>query len=516
MHRIRRLFYDLRVSPGSGVSAFAVRQRVEALTADAVLPALDAVFSRIAPLDEIWRIDRIEVDLGRIDPNQLDRVLPERIGGEVGEALAASAAVVIPAGSRRGSTRPDAGMQDRARPEQDGAMAMSRSGFMEECLAAFIETGSLPWWGGEIAAAHPEQVMAEWLDLSPESARKLMPFVVSSPVTRRRFARQFGESARVRFLKQILPERIGAIRDWISIVARTLEDARKPGPADVKPDEAAWTLLLEALARSDPEKAPAQTLIEAVARHLGMPAADIEVLRRIREAAAHIPASDAALVRQVIQATGIQPPAASRSHIPGDTGPGSAPETPDTAPARPGASPWPWRRPKAAEPITTVYIDNAGLILVWPYLPRFFEALKLTGGSGFQDPAAHQRAVHLVQYLATGASGAPEHRLPLCKILCGLALDEPLTAEFTPTPDEIREAGDLLTAIIGHWSALGATSIAGFQTAFLQREGRLDTGDDSLRLTVERRGYDVLLERLPWGISLIRLSWMAGPLSVEW
>ncbi len=40
--------------------------------------------------------------------------------------------------------------------------------------------------------------------------------------------------------------------------------------------------------------------------------------------------------------------------------------------------------------------------------------------------------------------------------------------------------------------------------------------DEGWRLKVARTGYDVLLDRLPWGIGFVLLPWMKQPLYVEW
>jgi hypothetical protein len=35
-------------------------------------------------------------------------------------------------------------------------------------------------------------------------------------------------------------------------------------------------------------------------------------------------------------------------------------------------------------------------------------------------------------------------------------------------------------------------------------------------LKVQPRAFDMLLDRLPWGFSIIKLPWMQGVLHVEW
>ncbi|MEM9214098.1 MAG: contractile injection system tape measure protein [Cyanobacteria bacterium P01_F01_bin.150] len=42
------------------------------------------------------------------------------------------------------------------------------------------------------------------------------------------------------------------------------------------------------------------------------------------------------------------------------------------------------------------------------------------------------------------------------------------------------------------------------------------TGEQNWTLRVEQMAIDVLLTRLPWGVSMVKLPWMDGLLTVEW
>jgi hypothetical protein len=163
-----------------------------------------------------------------------------------------------------------------------------------------------------------------------------------------------------------------------------------------------------------------------------------------------------------------------------------------------------------------VYIDNAGLILLWQYIPRYFESLGLVRDGCFLTEAKQARAVLLLHYLAGFATEFIEEQLTLSKILCGLDTTSPVPVQLDPTEHERHEAEELLFSVIGHWTALGTTSVAGLQGAFLHREGRLLRNDLGWQLLVERKAYDLLLDKLPWGFGLIRLKWMQQTLSVEW
>jgi len=73
-----------------------------------------------------------------------------------------------------------------------------------------------------------------------------------------------------------------------------------------------------------------------------------------------------------------------------------------------------------------------------------------------------------------------------------------------------------LIAVINHWEVLKNTSADGLREAFLQRRGKLSRVDGGWLMQVEQRAIDVLLNKLPWGISIIKLPWMNEMLFVEW
>ncbi len=163
-----------------------------------------------------------------------------------------------------------------------------------------------------------------------------------------------------------------------------------------------------------------------------------------------------------------------------------------------------------------VYIHNAGLVLVAPYIPRLLEMLNLTADSEFKSRSAAERGIHLLQYLVNRSCSSPEYQLVLNKILCGVTTGTPIVREITMDDNEATVIVSLLQSIIEHWTAIGSTSVAGLQESFLQREGRLRLKNDSWHLLVEARAFDMLLDRLPWSFSLIKFPWMQRPIHVEW
>ncbi len=66
------------------------------------------------------------------------------------------------------------------------------------------------------------------------------------------------------------------------------------------------------------------------------------------------------------------------------------------------------------------------------------------------------------------------------------------------------------------WEAIEGTSLDGLRETFLQREGRLERRPDGWHLRVQRQPVDVLVDQLPWSISVVYHRWMDWPVFVEW
>ncbi len=163
-----------------------------------------------------------------------------------------------------------------------------------------------------------------------------------------------------------------------------------------------------------------------------------------------------------------------------------------------------------------IAIDNAGLVLIWPHLKEIFRKLELFVPLADDRQQPEADAVLLLQQLVTGQPAAMEHCLTLNKLLCGLPLNAPVPRRRQRSAAWTVEVDALLTAMIKQWSFLKKTSVAGFRNTFLQRQGILQAEETGWLLKVERKTFDILLEQLPWGIGMIKLSWMRQPLRVEW
>lgn len=163
-----------------------------------------------------------------------------------------------------------------------------------------------------------------------------------------------------------------------------------------------------------------------------------------------------------------------------------------------------------------ILIVYAGIVLLHPFLKQLFVSTRLLKEEIFGTSKKQDKAVHILYYLATGKTDPEEHETTLLKCLCGMDIYFPLEKRSDLTAKMKQEADQCLKAAIGHWKALKNTSIDGLRETFIQRSGRLKINNNGYTLDVEKKGMDILLEKLPWSVGFVKLPWMDQPLLVNW
>jgi hypothetical protein len=371
----------------------------------------------------------------------------------------------------------------------DGNMPrrLTRAQSVQQALLHFLRTGMLPWWFRLASGERLEDaVTVAWsADDPPDTGRGGWPEIISllaaSPTARVRLSRQFSAMMLDRLLRRLSPAMADAVASVVAITAhQTLPEMAR------QLQERLWQAAFLLAAQGRP--ATGDDLHHEWAR-LAVPDGGA--------------AEDA--VRKI---TAISPETAGKQAS------GAAPE--DPAPPAPGR-----RAPFLARDAPDgeldldegLFVENAGLVLLHPFLPALFERLGVAADDVILQP---DRALALLHVLATGNTPAPEYRLLVPKLLCGLPLDEPAPAPIELTKEDLEEAAALLTAVIGHWEALADASPNALRGTFLTRPGKLSIRGGDWLLQLEQRSFDVLLDRLPWSIGAVRLPWMTRLLWVEW
>ena len=163
-----------------------------------------------------------------------------------------------------------------------------------------------------------------------------------------------------------------------------------------------------------------------------------------------------------------------------------------------------------------ILIKNAGLAVIAHYLEYYFSNLGMLNGGAFSSPEMADRAVHLVQYLATGKTGGTEDSLALNKLLCGLSPEASVSASIELTEQEVQASDALLKRVIKRWIMMDHLSIEQLQYGFLIRGGSVKLDEEEWLLTVDESIEDAFLEYAIWGKTFFRFTWMGKPVKVEW
>lgn len=172
---------------------------------------------------------------------------------------------------------------------------------------------------------------------------------------------------------------------------------------------------------------------------------------------------------------------------------------------------------KLVLPSSGIYIDNAGLVILHPFLPNLFQKLNLCEEEVWKNKQSQHKAVLLTQYLVTGQEVFFENELVLNKLMCGFPIEIVVNTKQKISRKEKEICKDLLSAVIEHWNVLKGTSTEALRETFLQRAGKLSVSEThSAELWVEEKGVDILLDSLPWGTGMIRTPWMEEFLMVYW
>lgn len=161
-------------------------------------------------------------------------------------------------------------------------------------------------------------------------------------------------------------------------------------------------------------------------------------------------------------------------------------------------------------------IENTGLTTLHPFFIPFFDQLNLTEKNDWKSEKDAHKAVLLMHFLVFGDESFDENKMVLNKILCGLQSDEVIPANMRLNAYEKEACEDLLRAVIQHWSFMKDSSIDAFRETFLKRNGKIEFKNKNPEIWIEKKGFDILLNQIPWSISTIKTPWMERLLFCHW
>ena len=163
-----------------------------------------------------------------------------------------------------------------------------------------------------------------------------------------------------------------------------------------------------------------------------------------------------------------------------------------------------------------IRVNNAGLIIYWPFLTRLFEQLSLVENALFISQSAQNRAIYLLQYLVNNTTDDPEFELVLNKILVGMPISEQLNPIKNLSLEEKNMTVSLMNGLIQNWPKVRNSTPTGIQETFIQREAILSQNKEQYKLMITKKTVDILVASIPWNLSVIKLPWMAKPLHIAW
>lgn len=555
---IGRQVLEIEIEHLPDSDAFIVQQEVRDHFQTAVVPAMAEAFDRCVPADTVLRLDRLTLDVGRIPRAQLGELFASRVCQALEDELIV-------------------GHEPLASQSFGGTERLSHADRVLELWHYTLQHGRLPWWASPPDADKLESDVVEALGSRRSLPPATTQLLRSHDVALRRIALHGSEQLFERVLNLLSADLARLVVPALQLLLLLLEESAvdRVQPTRLRAEISLSALEEATRANSTDPLLRLRTLLtnglDAAARVASSPTADLrrELSSRLEKSRSGIGPVCPAPVREVIaevlyvdrvssrldeerperailgadlpdeekrfrrsnktqldsaptmSAPAEEPRRSTRSDATGDAFPhaglrgersdleeqGRATSLPDTDQAQEGS-------PLADG--QTNYVDDAGMVLLHPFLTAHFKKLGLQRDGNFVNEEARERAVHQLRFLATGQEDATEPLLVLAKILCGMEPSAPVGRSAGLDELARTQAATLMEAVIRHWAALKNTTPEGLRETFLRREGRLEKIEDGWRLRVDARGFDVLLARLPWPLSVIRLPWMSETLFVEW
>jgi len=160
------------------------------------------------------------------------------------------------------------------------------------------------------------------------------------------------------------------------------------------------------------------------------------------------------------------------------------------------------------------YIQNAGLILLHPFLKQFFETCGLLDNQNqIKDK---ELAAHLLHYIATKKEKQAESTMVFEKFLCGIPIKQSIQRDISISNKLKKQVDDLLQSVLNNWEILKEASTDLLRNEFLQRPGKLSFKADNPKIVIERKTQDILIDKISWNLSISKLPWIDKIIFTDW
>lgn len=455
-HVIKKQVIDLYVD--KQLDSFRVQQQISDHFWEHLVPLLEIEFDKISGEDEVIILDQVEIDLGIIHEAVINKAgwntdLMESLKKQLKEVILKETTGLTPASVKRSFTA---------------------NSFKQWLF--YMQNGYLPWNVSSGNEAWYDQVMEE-LATNYGSVAELRKEITDNPVMLSRMIRQHAPTFLISLLEVLTAEKHTNLLSAITrVFHKRSKDKILPPPVLY---EEIWEVIFKA-SSSETDKTKPQELLKLVEEF----------------PSTRLPSIEAKLAEEVNKA---------RYDTPGLT---------EQAPTLKKHMELASQNKDILE--QGIYVQHAGLVLIHPFLNSLFKQVALLSGKSFTSVETQEKAIYLLHYVATGHIKAEEHELVLPKILCGYPINLPVKTGVKLLAKHRKEADQMLKAAIASWDILKSTSADGLREGFLQRNGKVLSQNDQIKIQVEKGAIDVLLDHLPWNLSIIKLPWLEDVLKVEW
>jgi hypothetical protein len=473
-HTIKK--FSLELQTRGRAHSYALQRKCIKMVNESLVEGMDELLSTRFPEDEIIRINKIEIDLGNLTIEELEKDF-------IVKCMAAFTRSI----QKISAPKKKEGEQEISLVSKDESII--------ERFVLFLSSGKMYWAAANMDFSKWQTVIAEAIKKNPAFLTHQLDEALKNTVTIERLAAQF-EDAFIQLLVQLYQPHINTEFENVMRLLQNISSQNNYSAARKNILLKLLPLLFKPQAIVS--KISFDSVMEEVAATSKNIAPDISL--QLKE-------TTLTLFQQLKTAAGIK----LKDELINEK-----------------LTPAIWtdkknqdnqeRRKNIETTENGIYISNAGLVILHPFLQNFFTATHLMKGENFNNDTGVQTAVHLLQYLVNGEQQLPEYIMPLNKILCGINEEQHIDRFIQLEEIQLKEAGVLLEGVIAHWEILKNTSVEGLQETFFQRRGKLvfNATDGFWKLQVERKALDILLDKIPWGISYIKLPWMKYPLVTEW
>jgi hypothetical protein len=531
-HIVQKLTVEIGLD--SRDEAFGLQTKIANDYQRLVLRTMSEVFDKLVGEDEFLSIDKLEIDLGHIPINEMEYELPEKIKREVEEALVK---FLHEARNAHDGNAEVHFVTDDGNTVTAHVNYKDRATSLFDSLVYYLEFGLLPWGSDKKEKPSFRFLVSEAMIHYAAELRTALFQFRDRPYVFRRLALQLKDD-QLQYLAAIvgcgfsstLTELLNKLRAFVeTIVLQFSKNKEVVKPfSEQKLRTFFWQETLHFFSEHTNTDAASET--DLGKRILKRLFSEMEIqVSRVKPVKGNAGDTFVKALKQLQQdVPAVSPPRRNK-----DVGEEEVKALKKLHQEEPVIPPSKIKEdlPDAPEADDGIYIANAGLVILAIYLPAFFRKIGLVEGKEFVSEEARWKAVHLLQWMVHGdhkpvqekgneqdeEKEINEHELILNKIFCGIAVAEPVPLEPELSASEKEEAELLLRAVIQNWKIISRISPDSLRITFLQKEGKLKREGTNWSLFIHRdSGVDIIIDRLPWTISMIKMPWNKETVFVEW